>query len=177
MNMDDIQLEYRAGAVFGIVALVLSAVAGAATGNGALSVIGRSLVLMFVFAALGYLAVYVIRKYVPEVFEALASPPGAVSEEGLKELPVEEGNAPPASETREEAPPGDGLQAEEPDAGQPPPRKDAFVTFKEGDFTAYSSAKPDEGKLGKHFFEQKNIRYEPKIMAEAIRTMIARDKE
>ena len=39
------------------------------------------------------------------------------------------------------------------------------------------ASKTDEGKLGKHFFEQKNIRYEPKIMAEAIRTMIARDKE
>lgn len=177
MNMDDIQLEYKSGAVFGLVALVLSAVAGAAAGNGALSVIGRSLVLMLVFAALGYLAVYVIRKYVPEVFEALMSSHGVVSEEGLKELPVEDTNAPPASDTRDETPPGDGSPSEEPDAAQPPPRKDGFVPFKEGDFTAYSSAKPDEGKLGKHFFEQKNIRYEPKIMAEAIRTMIARDKE
>lgn len=177
MNMGDIQLEYRSGAVFGLVALVLSAIAGAAAGNGALSVIGRSLVLMFVFAALGYLAVYVIRKYVPEVFEALISLHDAVDEEELKELPVEDGKAPQASDTRDEALPADGSPGEEPDAPQTPPRQEGFVPFKEGDFTAYSSAKPDEGELGKHFFEQKNIRYEPKIMAEAIRTMIARDKE
>lgn len=177
MNMDDIGLEYRSAAVLGLAALVLSTVAGAAAGNGAGHVIWRSLVLMIVFAALGYLAVYVIRKYVPEVFEALASAPGAVSEEGLKVLPVEEGAAPKEPAGPVEARPEGDIPPEEPGPAPTASRKEGFVPFKEDDFTAYSSARPVEGKLGKHFFEQKNIRYEPKIMAEAIRTMIARDKE
>lgn len=173
MNMGDIQLEYRSGALFGIVALVLSVLAGAFAGNGAGHVIGRSLVLMFVFAALGYIAIYVIRKYVPEVFEALTAMSGnQVGDEGLKELPAEDRPSPVAEAPADIARPDDGTEA-----GAAPARPEAFVPFQEGDFTAYSSAKPEQGKLGKHFFEQKNIKYEPKIMAEAIRTMIARDKE
>lgn len=177
MNMGDIQLEYRSGALFGVVALVLSVLAGAFAGNGAGHVIGRSLVLMFVFAALGYIAIYVIRKYVPEVFEALTAMSGnRVDDEGLKELPPEDRPSPVAEASADLAQADDGTEAGAGN-GAAPARPEAFVPFQEGDFTAYSSAKPEQGKLGKHFFEQKNIKYEPKIMAEAIRTMIARDKE
>ncbi|MCU0844475.1 MAG: hypothetical protein MUC76_06055 [Spirochaetes bacterium] len=177
MNIGDIELEYRSGALFGIVALLLSLTAGIAAGNGAGQVVGRSLVLMLVFAALGYIAIYVFRKYVPEVYEVLKAMPGLrVSEEGLKELPDEDRPATTDGISAEEATPDSGTEAETA-SGVTPARTDAFVPLQESDFTAYSSARPEQGKLGKHFFEQKNIRYEPKIMAEAIRTMIARDKE
>ncbi len=177
MDMSDIQLEYRSGALFGAVALIISLFAGIITGNGAGQVIGRSLVLMIVFAALGYIAIYVIRKYVPEVFELLSAMSSRrMGDEGLKELPDEDRPTPAADTASDAAEPDSVAGAQEP-AGGAPAQPDAFVPLQEGDFTAYSSAKPEQGKLGKHFFEQKNIRYEPKIMAEAIRTMIARDKE
>ena len=177
MNIGDIQLEYRSGALFGIVALLLSLTAGIVAGNGAGHVIGRSFILMLVFAALGYIAIYVFRKYVPEVYEMLkAMSDRRLGDEELKELPDED--RPPTTDgiSAEEATPDSGAETEAV-AGGTPARTDSFVPLQEGDFTTYSSAKPERGKLGKHFFEQKDIRYEPKIMAEAIRTMIARDKE
>ncbi|HSV97189.1 MAG TPA: hypothetical protein VLM75_09665 [Spirochaetota bacterium] len=177
VNMGDIQLEYRSGALFGIVALVLSVTAGIVAGNGAGHILGRSLVLMLVFAALGYIAIYVFRKYVPEVYEMLKAMSGRqVSDEGLKELPGEDRRIPADGASAEEAAPDSGNEANAAAWGEPA-RTDAFVPLQESDFVAYSSAKPEQGKLGKHFFERKNIRYEPKIMADAIRTMIARDKE
>ncbi|RPI97738.1 MAG: hypothetical protein EHM32_00915, partial [Spirochaetales bacterium] len=106
MNIGDIELEYRSGALFGIVALILSLTAGIVAGNGAGQVVGRSLVLMLVFAALGYIAIYVFRKYVPEVYEVLKAMPGLrVSEEGLKELPDEDRPATTDEISAEEATP------------------------------------------------------------------------
>lgn len=170
INVADLQTEVKAGAVFGAVALFLSFSIGLLAGNGIADVMVRSLILTIMFALLGYGVTSVVRKFVPEVME-------------IRPLPAEKTEAPavPQGEERmEQVKTEEVPNVEEPaDTAETPGTGSGFVPFKESDFAKVdANLNIEQGKLGKHIIvNEKKMKYEPKIMAQAIRTMISRDKE
>jgi hypothetical protein len=70
VSFEEIKIEYKAGAVLGLTALVLSFAVGLAAGNTVLYTFGRALFLCIVFVCLGTGLTMLLRKYVPEVFSA-----------------------------------------------------------------------------------------------------------
>jgi hypothetical protein len=188
--LSGVKPEFKVSALFGVLALVFSLMTSLFAGNRFSHVVAISCVLAAVFAALGYGIMYVLKRYVPEIYEALAGINGfslarqEAPEEMVKvniapqagtETPREEAGSVPADAGAED-PREDGVPG--PPAAEAPKADTsaAFVPLREADFSRVS-AQAQEGKLGKHIIEEKKIRYEPKIMAEAIRTMIGRDKD
>ncbi|MBP7584164.1 MAG: hypothetical protein KBA61_09040 [Spirochaetes bacterium] len=164
--MTGISAEVKSAAVFALAALVLSLITGIAAGNNLANALVTSVILTLVFAAIGYGAVVVLRRFVPELIEALGNASRGAGE--FEDVSV-----------AQEA----GAAAERAvDAGQELPERKSdeklekeFTPFGKGDFKNLGSTTGD-GKLGTHFVkEQKTVKYEPKIIAEAIRTMIRRD--
>ncbi len=183
INMNEISLELRFSAVLGIIALVLSFLVGVIAGNSAGQVVLKTLSFTVVFLAIGYLAAFVIRKYVPEMYDYLSSPPQISLDKSAGDAKAMPG---PISVTASEGDEEESLAdegIEEAMAVKKPGKPDeeelsgGFVPFNQSSFDAYSTEKTEKGDLGKHLFEERKIKYEPKIMAEAIRTMMSRDKE
>jgi hypothetical protein len=182
ISLQKINLEYKSTALFGFIALILSFVIGFLTGIRWNIVLLRSIMLMIVFAAIGYGACVILRKFVPEVYEfmvSIASLTGtggesvesnvetahdavhdvAAESENREPAPVDEQNAAPAVEDFKELD-KEGLAH--------------FSTASGGGSAVNTGA----GKLGKHILQtEKLTKYEPKIMAQAVRTMMSKDKE
>lgn len=161
-------IELKSAALFGIIALVLSFITGIAAGNSLGYALFKSFIITLVFGAIGYGAVVVLRRFVPELIEILG--PAPAQDDGTEAvLP----SAEPGTGGDQAGPENPGEKEKKPDAGL----EKEFEPLKSGDFKSYSSvAAPEDGKMGKHFVsEQKTVKYEPKIIAEAIRTMIRRD--
>lgn len=164
--MTGLSAELKCAAVFAVAALVLSFVTGIASGNNLANALVTSVILTLVFAAIGYGAVVVLRRFVPEIIEALGGASRGTGEfDDVRVSPEESAAAERSAEEGQETPErksDDTLEKE-------------FAPFGKGDFKNLGSTTGD-GKLGTHFVkEQKTVKYEPKIIAEAIRTMIRRD--
>ncbi len=172
-------IELKVTFFFGVTSLILSLLVGLLAGNGIGNALVTSLTMMLVFSVLGYAIVFVLKRFVPEVFETLQS-----------SQPAEEM---PAAGGRFERNIGDGGEevremqsetvSEEQDlAGLEGPKRSTGIDFEPMDKAELkrfnSRADVSEGKMGKHIVvNEKKIKYEPKIVAEAIRTMMKRDNE
>jgi hypothetical protein len=177
----ELGFEYIFSAILGLTALLASSVMGAAAGVGLGHVAVRSLISTIVFFATGYAAVFVVKKYVPEMYEYLNSSLriGARRDRDNAGENYNAGNGDAVS--GEPGAPEEGIETGSiSDEGLTPNEADGtggFVPLKDSSLPRYTTAKPEKGNLGKHLFEQRKMRYEPKIMAEAIRTMMSRDRE
>ncbi len=183
MQMSELSLEFKSSALFGALAFLLSLTIGLFAGNSVGQIAFRTFLLTAVFTAIGYGAIYVLRRFVPEVFELLGSQSAPAGEEEGAELPElgkdsgEETPGEAAAESAgedEAAPAAEGKTAEPIDEAA---MSEGFTPFKQGDFATYATAQPEKGKMGKHILEAKKMKFEPKIMAEAVRTMMSRDKD
>jgi len=174
MQFEQLQIEVRAGLFFAVTALVLSVATGLIAGIPLGTVIIRGIIFTAVFFAVGFVTVQILKKLVPEVYEAISSPElfSAKEDEGERELSVGMDEYGAAVESPAE---------EQPAGGE-------FTEFTEKDFDRYntpadsgpgSTLDPSEGKMGKHVMvqEQQFNAYEPKIMAQAIKTMMSKDKD
>jgi hypothetical protein len=182
VSIDSLKIEYKAGAVLGGTALILSSIVGMAAGNTVLYTFGRALFLGIVFAFLGTGLTLLLRKYVPELFEAFRE--GSFGDTAV-----------PADGTPKEEPSTFSAGVSSFDASSPVTSTDVsspdssggentseFVPL--GDFAAgqkqYGDEHLDTAKgsrsTGKHLLEEKGMKYEPKIIAEAIRTMMSKDQ-
>ncbi|HPV41279.1 MAG TPA: hypothetical protein PKX40_08885 [Spirochaetota bacterium] len=182
VSLNKINLEYKSTALFGFTAFLLSFIIGMIAGVRWNIVLLRSLLLMAVFAVIGFGVSFIFKKYVPEVYELVSS---------LAALPGggEEGETAAVSERGK--PPAEGMEFEARDMGEagevseaPPSTADFKELEKEG-LSHYStmpggtgSVNTKSGKLGKHILESEKLaKYEPKIMAQAVRTMMSKDRE
>ena len=174
MLLEQIQIEYRAGLFLAVIAFVLSLATGFLSGISFGTVLVRGIIFAVVFFAVGFGGLQILKKLVPEVYEALnsikASLPGK----------DESASRNPDVETDEAVPHGEyPAEADETDTG--------FTEFTEKDFDRYntpadtgldSTLNPAQGRMGKHIMVQQQFNaYEPKIMAQAIKTMMSKDKD
>jgi hypothetical protein len=181
INLNKINLEYKSTILFGFTAFLLSFVIGLISGVRWNIVILRSFVLTVVFGVIGFGIFFILSKYVPEVYELVSS---------MLALPVgkDEGEAASAMErgTVQDA----TADIETQDIGEADALSEGAVPaeFKEFDkegLSHYSttpggagSINTKSGKLGKHILESEKLaKYEPKIMAQAVRTMMSKDRE
>ena len=182
VSFESLKIEYKTGAALGLVALVLSSAVGLAAGNTALYTFGRALFLCIVFACLGTGLTMLLRKYVPEVFDASfgasssfsgsgQSLTGSADGEGFDSSAGVSAASAPVSSSFDSA--ADGSTG----AGEP-----GFVPL--GEYVEGQQQYGDEHlqtphgsrSVGKHLLEEKGMKYEPKIIAEAIRTMMSKDQ-
>ncbi len=168
INIKEINREYILSAIFGVSALILSFLIGFLAGNGIGPIIFRSVISMIVFSIIGFAGLYVIKRFVPEVYEIIDS--GSTVQIDDSDLSIEESE--------------EVVDAEQQEA--PPIEEEAKVTDLDEEFSSEKKANVDDSDLDLSSEEespapgtdlQEKIKYEPEIAAQAIRTMMKKDEE
>ncbi|MBN2160592.1 MAG: hypothetical protein JW807_14480 [Spirochaetes bacterium] len=184
ISLQKINLEYKSTALFGCTALILSFVTGFMAGIQWNYVLIRSLVLTIIFSAIGFGICYILRKFVPEAYEFLSMrAAGGKSAAEAEEIDIENGAGPDSSSIPSDE--GMGEPEAVTDAVSAAPSEDEFKELDNEALAHYSTGTAGgsgintaAGRLGKHVLEKEKLaKYEPKIMAQAVRTMMSRDKE
>ncbi|HOD13871.1 MAG TPA: hypothetical protein PK307_12370 [Spirochaetota bacterium] len=182
ISIRSISLEYKTTMIFAVIALVLSLVTGFATGVRWGVVLLRSVILCAVFAGIGFGICMIVRKFVPEVYQFLAMMAGIrqAADAGDQEIGLTETGTDDNAGGEPFAVEG-GAEGVGPAAGASPGE---FTELEKEGLAHYSTASggtsvnTGSGKLGKHILEkEKMAKYEPKIMAQAVRTMMSKDRE
>jgi hypothetical protein len=178
-KMFKISLEVKVSILFGILAFFVSLLFGIMVGNKIGILFGRVLSFTVLYAAIGYGSLVIIKRLVPEVYEILNQSfelsKRKVSQEEYVTVKPDETNT-----VQEEAATGDdGYTADTLVSGTADTSyNEVFTPLESKDFTNLSTKDSKPKKMGKHIvLDDKKIQYEPKIMAEAIRTMLKRDKD
>jgi len=182
----ELSVELKSGIVFSVAAFVFSILAGIAGKVPVGMILLRAVLMAPVFFAAGFGMILVVKKYVPEVYEVLSDLKISTEDSSEKiEIPVE-----PVESVRE-------VFTEKPDPG--------FSEFTEKDYERLQTVRDSDkiqavrdsdnlqsagdsgldsvlnssaGKLGKHIIVENQLNsYEPKLMAQAIRTMMSKDKD
>jgi len=170
--------EYWAGIVFGGSALLLSLLISLATGNNLLYSLGQDFIFGLVFACVGFVAALVVKKFIPEFYD-MGAPSDSVPIESSDNVEIVDGvpstgnfSAPvsAAEPVREFSQSDDSIPPAEAGKVAFEPLADHVKNYDSGDLDT------PRGKLGKHVLENKAMKFEPKIMAEAIRTMMSKDQ-
>ncbi|MGB4268491.1 MAG: hypothetical protein WBK20_04840 [Spirochaetota bacterium] len=177
--MFKISLEVKVSIIFGILAFFVSLLFGIMVGNKIGILFGRVLIFTVIYAAIGYGSLLIIKRLVPEVYEILNQSFGLLKrnesqEEYVSVKPDETSRVPEESATRDEEYTADKSASGTLDTSY----NEVFTPLDAKDFTNLSTKDSNSKKMGKHIvLDDKKIQYEPKIMAEAIRTMLKRDKD
>ncbi|MCL2154974.1 MAG: hypothetical protein FWH53_04845 [Leptospirales bacterium] len=162
----ELGIEFKSGIVFSIIALVLSMAAGLIGRVPFGMIFFRSLLIIPLFFFVGFGVLIIMKKFVPEVYEAITNYNGTGTGDSVENVDISYG--------------GEGFESEY--SGN---SEENFTEFTEDDFDKVESTNADNvhdtsgGKLGKHIIvdNQQLNGYEPKVMAEAIRTMMHKDKD
>lgn len=161
--------EVRLALFLGGFAFILSPVIGLVSGISLGLVIIRTLLMTLIFGSLGAGALFVFKRFVPEIYAVIH---GAAEAGDQNPEEIDTGfseDAAPSEEDGEpfdaDAPPADGPN--EPAGAGSSPDLDSMAPGNVG----------SGSKMGKHILEEKGMKFEPKIMAEAVRTMMSRDDD
>ncbi len=178
VKMFRISLEGKVSIVFGILAFFVSLLFGIIVGNKISILFSRILFFTVVYAALGYGSILIIKHLVPEVYEILKESlefsKGNTSQEEYVTVKPDG-----TSTVKEQGATGEEVYTDTSVSGPSDMSySEAFTPLEAKDFTNLSTNDSKPKKMGKHIvLDDKKIQYEPKIMAEAIRTMLKRDKD
>ena len=161
-----LNIEYKAAAVFGIGSFLLSVIASIFSGNSAGIILLRSVIFAVIFCVIGFASLYVMKKYVPEIYEIFNSGifgPGADSGMGNEEEI------------------SDGEIGGEPDRGNAKAEEKDKISSaldasddieSESDLGAIDDV---SGANNANKEMERMFKYEPEIAAQAIRTMMKKD--
>ncbi len=168
IQVGELGLEIKCGIFFSIIAFILSILTGLIASVPLERILLRVLLMVPVFFVVGLGLVQVLKKYVPEVYEVVLNPKAA-SEDSSVDIEI----SPDISEN------AISESTEKSDSG--------FSEFTEKDYDRLQSVRDSSldntlnasnGKLGKHIIVENQFNeYEPKLMAQAIRTMMSKDKD
>lgn len=171
VKLEGMTIELKAGIFFSFAGFFLSFLTGFVTGIDFSVVITRSLITAAVFAGIGFGALMVIKNFVPELYEILS---GASAVEEFEDVTDSPAVTEEFTETDDS-----GLASEAGDSG--------FTGFDDSSYERLSSVSDQglnselnvsQGKMGKHIIMSDQFNgYEPKIIADAVRTMMSKDKE
>ncbi|HOE20959.1 MAG TPA: hypothetical protein PKJ69_08375 [Spirochaetota bacterium] len=179
-KITEISPEAKVSLIFGLLAFIVSLFFGLVVGNRIVILFVRVLFFTVIYATIGYASMLVIKHFVPEVYEILnnllniGQSLDTVTESSAEMMQSED----KSSDDYEK-----GEVVVSSDSGNESINRgttynEAFTPLEAKDFTAFTTEESKPKKMGKHIvLDDKKIQYEPKIMAEAIRTMIKRDKD
>ncbi len=198
IQVGELGVEFKSGVLFAIFSLVFSILAGFAGGVPLIMILIRALIITPVFFIVGYAIVLVIKKFVPEVYEAISNLKGS-PEDAAEKVEISFDSADSAYPSDSNESPGYPVDegSVKPDSG--------FSEFTEKDYERLQTVKDSDriqtvkdydkmqtvndsgldsvlhnsgGKLGKHLIVENQLNsYEPKIIAQALRTMMSKDKD
>ena len=178
ININEFDIGYKSAILFGLASLFFSFLIGVISGNEVSVIIVRSLLFMIGFSFLGFISVYIIKKYVPEFYDVLLLNQSNSDVEN-RDIALEE-----SSEDDKKADSlSDSITMEENDVKpqniEIPDIDDELTSFKGSAVKGADLDKSNSGKIPVDIMTQFNekIKYEPKIMAQAVRTMMKRDTE
>ena len=150
--------EYKVAVVFALLAMFVSLLTGVVSGIIFGAVLLRTFCSILIFAGLGFGVFFIIKKYVPELFEFVVNTENTEDNLTKAASPPEEG--------------GDGF-AEFTGSDFPNLNEAKKASGIPSDNNAGTSA---DGSMGKHIVEENSdFPYEPEIMAKAVRTMMSKD--
>lgn len=151
--------------IAGGAAFLISLFSGLVSGNPFAVVFMRAVLFATVFAGLSFGSLFVLKKFVPEFFDTLFSVlPEIKQEESLS------GESTEYSQSTES-----GEYSAEADTSQTGETYDAPPSFAPTGLDQISSSSPLNP--GKKKLEEQALKFQPKIMAEAVRTMMSKDNE
>jgi hypothetical protein len=181
ISLKSLAIEYKTGVVMGVAALVLSFLTGLITGNDILYCLGRAFFFGILFAFLGFGGLMLLKKFVPEAYAAVAESDfsSAKTVDTSDNVEVVASGVESAGEVAASADAAKGSKASdesvEDGSGGPEfePLGDYYKKQPGPDHLDVTSSKKS---MGRHVLLEKNLKYEPKILAAAVRTMMSRDK-
>ena len=186
IQFGELGVEFKSGIIFALTALIFSIISGFAGGVPAGMIFFRALLITPVFFIVGLGIVLVIKNFVPEVYEILSSLKGSTEDSAEKvEISIDspenvydevpENTDSGFSEFTEKD--YERLQTVK-DTDRIQAVKDSETTQTVNDSGLDSVLNTSGGKLGKHIIVENQLNsYEPKLMAQAIRTMMSKDKD
>ncbi len=171
-KISEINIDYKISALFGFCALILSFLISVFAGNSILFTLLRTIIFTAIFSAIGYASLFIIKKYVPEVYEIFTSGYTMMNKDNNDSVNIE-------SETsdlkEEEIDYADNGAAEEEVVIDKESETLSDIDIKDSD-TNLQDIEPGNNKLDFSEKKKDNFKYEPKIAAQAVRTMMNRDE-
>ncbi len=173
LKLEGLGIEIKSGLFFAVAGFVFSFITGFVAGISFSVVILRSLVTALIFSFLGYAAVIVLRKYVPEMYEMLSVQEASNQDEVVAQKGESEDSFVRGGETFEpveESGDSSGF------TGLDDQSYERLTSVQNQDLN--NELNVAEGKMGNHIIMQDQFSgYEPKLIADAVRTMMSKDKE
>jgi len=174
-------VEIRFVLVFASVSFVLSLFAGLISGIDFMVVLLRMFIFVPIFSGMGYGVALFFKKKVPEFYNIFSKE--SLNEDVLEndEANKEKEDTETVIEEQEDLEKRDDIT----DSIDIDGKSDEFNELAPSDFPQMSSDSGDSigvdvatGKMGKHIVQNESFaEYEPKIMAEAVRTMMGKDDD
>lgn len=176
--LKNVSIDYKIIGFFGVTATIISLFVGMISGVAASDLFIRILIILPVFSGMGFGIIYILKRFVPEAYDMLTNSPNDAEE--LTDAD---------SEMKEEEYSSEYVKTEsESESTSDDEEKSEFKELTGNDFQEITdndigvSDKTFSGsegqKLGKHLVSNEKFgNYEPKIMAEAVRTMMSKDED
>ncbi len=171
VDLKEINKEYLFSAILGISALILSFLIGILAGNSIGLIVVRSVISMVIFSAIGFACFFVIKRFVPEVYEIFDS----------TSLAVEINESDVSNEENVEEKVGETNSVEIPPVGESSKVSgldDEFSTIENPSMSGSDSNLSDSKGNVNYSHPQgmdQQFKYEPEVAAQAIRTMMKKD--
>lgn len=179
--LKNIKTEYLLSTGFGFAGLILSLLAGIFSGNKVSVIFFNAMITAIIFAILGYVCLFIIKKFVPEIYQIISSLNSNenISTDAdilLNSVSKKIDNNDNVQKNSENSGTDDILDSDKGLAGSDAELESEFNTIgRQPD--NYSSLDVNENNSGeRNIFKGSKIKYEPQIAAQAIRTMMKRDE-
>ncbi|MBN2402535.1 MAG: hypothetical protein JXN64_09045 [Spirochaetes bacterium] len=180
ITLKNINIEYLAAMGFGLTGLVLSLFAGFFSGNSISVILFRAFITAIILSIVGFICLFIIKKFVPEIYQIINSifnnESADINVDSSNEKSYEKaegdnlGNM--SSDTAEFSEINENLAANRTDTDL----ESQFNTIDKIDSSSSLNADMTPGAVSHSGFKDNKIKYEPKIAAQAIRTMMKRDE-
>jgi len=190
IDLKNLRIEHKAGAIFAAAALTTSLLAGVVSGTGFVVILVRLFILTPIFAAIGFTSIFIIKKYVPELYDTLSGK-SVENKESTQEnrtkinsdeddiqdgIESSDSQETSTDEVIQNAADGDDSDEELEKEFKELTKEDLpkLDSSEAGDIDISSA----DSKMGKHIIsKEQDFKYEPEVMAKAIRTMMSKDEE
>ena len=174
-------LEKKFVIIFSSLAFALSFVLGIFSNNPVSVIVMRAFLFTLLFAILSVVSLFVLKKYVPEIYGAvfLNSSETDVTEAEISNVSLSEDDDNASQIEKPAALPDENASDVEQESFQEAqeatetkkPIVQPFVP------TSVDSLSSSESIANSKHLEEQSLQFQPKIMAEAVRTMLSKDKE
>ncbi len=180
INLRNIDVEYLTGALFGAFALILSVLIGFISGNRISLILFRTFVNVILFSIIGTACMFVIKKFVPEIYQIIDSVNSAEnvevkSEELTNESVNEAENSNEIKSNINESAAQDIPSHDNRDDAELE-REFSGVDKHPAEFSSFDVKEKDLNIISRDNQHDRRMKYEPKIAAQAIRTMMKKDE-